>query len=286
MTTPAVPVTPIPNTPGLDSAFGELWPDAATPARPRVLAAALVVGLLAAVILPFREPGLGTTAVLVAMGGVAYAVSRRTPFSTLCFGIGVALVSMLTLRDAEWIWVLSLLAAGALGCVALVGSRGVPGMLASVLAPPLAALRGLPWLGRTVRGVGRLAELWPALRTAGLSLLLLVVFGALFASADALFAQWADAVVPDLTVDTLALRALVLASVGGATLAASYVALNPPRSACSCCTGRTPRRISPTASCSTNGTSASSSSPRRRSPRGGRCCWRSSGSSRATCSRC
>jgi hypothetical protein len=228
MTTPAVPLT-TPATPALDSLFGELWPDTATPARPRVLAAALVVGLLAAAILPFRDPGVGTTLVLVAVGSVAYAVSRRTAFATLCFGLGTGLVSLFTLRDAEWICVLGLVAAGALGCVALVGSRSVPGILASGLAPPLAALRGLPWLGRTVRGAGRLGDLWPALRTAGLSLLLLVVFGALFASADALFAEWADAVVPDLSIDSLALRAFVLALVGGATLAASYVALNPPR---------------------------------------------------------
>jgi hypothetical protein len=230
MTTPALPAAPVaPATPALDSLFGDLWPDAATPARPRVLGAALVVGMLAAVVLPFRDPGVGTTLVLVAMGGAAYAASRRTAFSAVCLGIGVGLVSMFTLRDAEWICALSLLAAAALGCVGLVGSRDVPGMLAAGLAPPLAALRGLPWLGRTVRGVGRLGDLWPALRTAGLSLLLLGVFGALFASADALFAQWADAVVPDLSVDSLALRAFVLVLVGGATLAASYVGLNPPR---------------------------------------------------------
>lgn len=227
MTTPAVPVASAP--PALDSLFGDLWPDAATPSRPRVLAAALGVGLLAAFVVPYRDPGVGTTVVLVALGGVAFAVSRRTTFATVCFGLAVALVAMFTLRDAVWIGVLSLLAAGALGCIALVDARAVAAMLAAVFAPPLAVVRGLPWLGRTTRGLGRLGELWPAFRTAGLSLLLVVVFGALFASADALFAQWADAVVPDLSVDSLALRAFVLVAVGGATLAASYVALNPPR---------------------------------------------------------
>jgi hypothetical protein len=227
MTLPAVPASSTP--PAVDSLFGDLWPDAAAPSRPRLLAAALGVGLAAALVLPYREAGIGTTIVLVAVGGTAFAVSRRTTFSKVCFGLAVALVAMFTLRDAVWIGVLSLLAAAVLGCIALVDARAVAAMLAAAFAPPLAAVRGLPWLGRTVRGAGRLAELWPALRTAGLSLLLLVVFGALFASADALFAEWADAVVPDLTVDSLALRVFVLVAVGGATLAASYVALNPPQ---------------------------------------------------------
>ena len=235
MTTPSLPATATATAtataarPALDNLFGDLWPDVSTPERPRVLAASLAVGLLAAVVLPYRNVGVGTTVVLVAVGATAYAVSRRTRFTTVCFALGLALVSMFTLRDAGWIDVLCLLAAGALGCVALVDARSAAGVVASAFAPPLAALRGLPWLGRTVRGAGRLADVWPALRTAAVSLLLVAVFGALFASADALFAEWADAVVPDVSVDTLGLRAVVLALVGGATLAASYVALNPPR---------------------------------------------------------
>jgi hypothetical protein len=56
-----------------------------------------------------------------------------------------------------------------------------------------------------------------------------VVFGLLFASADALFAEWVDAVVPDLELDTFVLRAFLTIAVGGMVLAAAYLALNPPR---------------------------------------------------------
>jgi hypothetical protein len=66
-------------------------------------------------------------------------------------------------------------------------------------------------------------------RTVVLSVLLVVVFGALFASADALFARWAGALVPDLTVGSLVLRVFVLAAFGGLALAGTYVALNPPQ---------------------------------------------------------
>jgi two-component system, OmpR family, sensor histidine kinase BaeS len=93
---------------------------------------------------------------------------------------------------------------------------------------PLAGLRGLPWLGRTLAvltGLGRGAAL---VRTAVWSVLGLLVFGALFASADALVAQWVDALLPDLQVDTFVARAFLAVAVTGAVLAAAYLALNPP----------------------------------------------------------
>jgi len=60
------------------------------------------------------------------------------------------------------------------------------------------------------------------------SLLGVVVFGLLFASADAIFAEWADAVVPDLQLDSFVLRAFITVAVAGVVLAGTYLALNPP----------------------------------------------------------
>ena len=121
-----------------------------------------------------------------------------------------------------------MLAAFGVAVTALVDARSVTGVLASAFAVPLAGLRGLPWLGRSVRTGSHVGGWWPALRTGVVSLLLVVVFGALFASADAVFASWLDVVVPDLTVDTLCCRIFVLLFVAGVALAASYVALNAP----------------------------------------------------------
>ena len=94
---------------------------------------------------------------------------------------------------------------------------------------PLAGLRGLPWLGRTLGtltggGSWRRAAAHRALVGRGL-----LVFGLLFASADALFAEWADALVPDLEIESFVLRAFIGVAVGGVVLAAAYLALNPPR---------------------------------------------------------
>jgi hypothetical protein len=68
----------------------------------------------------------------------------------------------------------------------------------------------------------------PAVRTAVLSAVLLLVFGALFASADALFASWVDALTPDITLNDLPARAVLATFIAGGTLAAAFVALAPP----------------------------------------------------------
>ena len=55
-----------------------------------------------------------------------------------------------------------------------------------------------------------------------------LVFGLLFASADAVVAEWLDGVVPDLTITSFVQRGFTGVFIGGATLAAAYLALNPP----------------------------------------------------------
>jgi len=140
------------------------------------------------------------------------------------------LISTVALRDALWIVTLCLLAAFAVGSTTLAGGRSVLGLVGSTLALPLAGVRGLPWLGRSVptsAGSDRM-RWWPVTRTVLVSAGLLLVFGALFASADALFAQWVGALLPDLTIDTAVLRGLVLLLAAGVTLAGVYVALAPP----------------------------------------------------------
>jgi two-component system, OmpR family, sensor histidine kinase BaeS len=156
------------------------------------------------------------------------ASKRRDPYTLVCAGLCVLLAATTMLRDADWIDVLCLMAGAALCLCTVTGARTPLGFVLSGVAWPLAGLRGLPWLGRTVTrltGIGRSAAV---MRTVVWSLLMVLVFGALFASADALLAEWSSDVLPDLSLGTTVLRAFITVAVGGAVLAAAYVALNPP----------------------------------------------------------
>jgi signal transduction histidine kinase len=215
----------------MDALFGRLWPDTGVPGDVRAVLASLAVGLLAGIVVPFRDHGIGTLAVLLAAGGVilGFSVNRRSPFTLACAVLCVLLAATVVVRDAEWVVVLCVLAGGAVCLAGAVNGRTMPAFVLAGFAWPLAALRGLPWLGRSLQAVTGLGKKAAALRTLVWSLVGVVVFGLLFASADAVFAEWVDAVVPDLELDTFVLRAFLTIAVGGMVLAATYLALNPPR---------------------------------------------------------
>jgi signal transduction histidine kinase len=227
---PAAAPVAVPARPVLDDLFGPFWPEAGVPARLSLLLGAVAVGVLGGIVLPERELGIGTALVLLAAGAVVAVASphRRDPFTLASAALCVLLAATAAVRDADWIVVLCLLAGAAVCVCGVARGRTLGGFVLAGLAWPLAGLRGLPWLGRTLAvltGLGRGAAL---LRTLVLSGLGLLVFGALFASADALLAEWVDALLPDLTVDLLVARAFVTVAVGGTVLAAAYLALNPP----------------------------------------------------------
>ena len=210
--------------------FGKFWPEEGLPARIGVFLGCVGVGVLAGLVVPERNLGLGTFLVLMAAGAmVLYAAkNRRDPFTQTCAGLCVLLAIPVVLRDAEWI-VVPCLFVGSVVCMAgLARGRSVPDIVAAVAAWPLAGLRGMPWLGRTLRSITGNGNVPAVMRTVIWSLLGLTIFGLLFASADALVAEWADAVIPDHNIDMFVLRFFIAIAVGGVVLAASYLALNPP----------------------------------------------------------
>ncbi|GAA4286184.1 hypothetical protein GCM10022262_05430 [Georgenia daeguensis] len=214
-----------------ESIFGVLWPEEGPRTAPLQLFGALAVGTFAAAVLPERPLGLGLLLVLLLGGALVLRSSVRrarpwTLFSAfLCLGLG----SLVVLRAAEWLAVLGMLVAAVLVTTALTGARRLVPMVAAAAAWVLAAVRGLPLLGRTLTATSSHRLLWPVLRTAAVSLAALVVFGGLFASGDAIFGSWVAALMPDLAWDSLILRSFVLVVVAGVVLTGCYVALNPPR---------------------------------------------------------
>ena len=205
------------------------WPEHDDRPQPRALGAALGVGLLAALLLPEHTPGLGLLVVLVAGGLSLWAASpRRThalSFVTAALAIPLALTTIL--RADFGYAVPALMTAALLTVLACTGARSLTGIAASALAWPASALRGLPLLDRTLRAMTRGGQLASTLRMGAVSLVLLLVFGGLLASSDAVLGSWVDAVVPDIG-DATVFRVFTFVFFAGVTLAGLYLAINPP----------------------------------------------------------
>lgn len=238
MSTTATPTPPTPvpapaSVPpaGLDGIFGRFWPERPGSTGLGVVAASALVGVLAAAIMAFSLPGLSWSVVLLAAGGTALLAARhrRDRFTLASAAVSALLVLPLALLDNTAIAVLCVLGAAAVFLVGVTRAHTLGGFLLAGVAWPLASLRGLPWFGRSLRLVGTGGRTPAVVRTAAWSLLGLAVFGALFASADALFATWVDALVPNLSFNDLVARAFVGVAVFGLTLAAAYLAHNPAR---------------------------------------------------------
>jgi hypothetical protein len=228
------------------------WPGPASAAPPVALAAVIASAVVAAVVLPLDRPGLGWLltglAAIAATALVARTATephRAAKPETGAPGRGpgagrgwrwfwgtasVGLLGIGSVRAAGWLFVLCALTACVSGSLAVGGGTRVVGLLRGAFALPVAALRALPWLRNGVRTVRRVDGRSP-LRTvavAGLSLVLLLVFGSLFTSADAAFASIVEAGLPDVDAGTVFRWIFVGGVVGLGTLGAAYLVSAPP----------------------------------------------------------
>ncbi|MET7418104.1 DUF4153 domain-containing protein [Dactylosporangium sp. NPDC005555] len=190
------------------------WPARSVAAGPEVLIGGLVVAVVAAAALPLDRPGIGwPIAGLALVSALLVVLLRMDPerrgtsaVEATCWSVAtVALLSVGVFRAAGWLFALCVL--GAFGSVALaVGAgRRVPAVFMALLNLPVAGFRALPWVrwgmarARAKEGTSGASRV---LASIGLGLLLLVVFGALFASADAAFDRIVRAILPDLSLAT------------------------------------------------------------------------------------
>jgi uncharacterized protein DUF4153 len=210
----------------LPATWGGHWPGPARPASPATVIALLVAAAIAALTIPLDRPGIGWFITAIA-GLAALIVARQVPYplpanvppplftmtapppSRSRFGWAAATVALLgvgTVRDAGWLFVLCLATALLTGTLAAADPRTLRGMIRAAAMSPGAALRGLPWTIRGLaairrRGASRTSGVRVA-ATIGVSVALLVVFGALFASADATFANLIWSNTPDVSAPT------------------------------------------------------------------------------------
>lgn len=188
----------------------------------------LGVGALVAMLVVGHRPGLGLALAVPLMWAPAVpALVRRRAWGILITAaLAVALGAVVALRDAEWVVVLSLLAAIGVSAVAATGARSPLGIALALPTMPVAVTRGVRWFARGVSGpaAGRRAEAVRWLRTGVVTIVILGVFAALLASADAVFATLLPTIELGLVPAQLAVGALA----GLAALAIASLAVRRP----------------------------------------------------------
>lgn len=166
---------------------------------------ALAAAALAGAIVPAAPAGLN---LFICSLAIATAVAHARPVSLSVHSVGLGL-SALSLAltpvflSAGWVIALNLTLGIFLACWAVSGAQSWPQLVVGLISPVArlvtvpAAVANFFELGH--KGAGRIA--FSLLRGAVLAGGLLLVFGSLFASADAAFARLAKDLTPDLRLD-------------------------------------------------------------------------------------
>ncbi|MFD5622503.1 DUF4173 domain-containing protein [Streptomyces yangpuensis] len=226
---------PPPRQPAKPSWSTVVRPAEAAPIRTVTLVAVLASGLAAALLLADGVgPGLLLAVVPAAVAAYAAArvAGRRARPWTLAWVIGcLALLAVPALRDSAWPSTLAVLAAVLLGALALHGSRTWPGVFLSPLGFADSTVSGIAWVLKGLRsrgGIGK--DRWlPVAKATAVALALLLLFGALFASADAAFADLLGGLVPDVSVEDGPIRFMLFVLGAVIAVAAARTAAAPLR---------------------------------------------------------
>lgn len=208
------------------SLFGHRWPGPVRPASRATIVALLAAAVVAALSIPLDRAGVGWFVTALA-GVAALVVARVVPDPVPASAIPVpfvrpdpvvrnkaryfwsvatvALLGVGTFRAAGWLFFLCVCTAVVTASLAVAGGRSLRAMMLAVFMAPAASLRSLPWIRRGI-GAARRERGGKSLRvaaTVSVSVALLVVFGSLFASADAAFADLVGRAMPAINGGTV-----------------------------------------------------------------------------------
>jgi hypothetical protein len=171
---------------------------------------------------------------LMVFGGV-FGVARRRPTRGEWFGLvlALALLAVPAVLAAEWLGVLCVMAAWLVGWCTLVGGRTWTAVFAAPFVPWVLPARLSGWMGRTgpdlvPTGIG-LPKLGRAAVVIGITAVLVLVFGGLFAAADPAFAHFAGTLIPALDIGDVISRMVVFGVVAGFVVAGCYLMRFAPK---------------------------------------------------------
>jgi hypothetical protein len=203
------------------------WPAPTAPVARPALIAAIAVGVIGAAVLPWNTPGAGWLVTgLAVMVALLLSHRPRPSRNRRVWTVGALLcMAMPGLRAAGWLDALSVIGAVLCASAALGNGRTARGLAVGLAFMPFAAGRALPWANR-----GRARPSGPRplrlLVAVIASFTLLVVFGALFASADPVFNTVVNQLMPTVDGQTTvrwvaSFLILVPLTLGGAFMLAS-----------------------------------------------------------------
>jgi uncharacterized protein DUF4153 len=242
------PMPPMPAPLPPTGFFVTAWPGPAGRGGLVVPLAVLLGALGFATFVPLTRVGIGwvlggavAAAAVVMVAWRAHARMRASDrIWRAVWGLSaLALLSVLTFRNA-W-WLVTFCVMGALGCatLAIMGGRVIRTILFGLVGVPFAALRSLPWLARHLStggndGAGGRApsaapvRIGRALWSVVVTIILLLIFGALLTSADAAFNSVVSGLLPSINGVTVFRWVFLFIAGAASTVAAVYLVSAPP----------------------------------------------------------
>lgn len=180
-----------------------IWPlDPLAAAPRRLLVPALVVGVVGAEFWRVSVLSVGYLLIGLMVLGLVYGTAERRPTRGEWLGITItlALLAVPALLAAEWLGVLCILAAWLVGWSTLAGGRTWTAVFTGPFLPWLLPARVVGWVRRAVPDGGLTWSGRPSAVRIGVvgtvTVVLALVFGALFSSADPAFARLIERLTP------------------------------------------------------------------------------------------
>ena len=232
----AAPPRPLPGQPPTLPPL-TVWPAAVWPldreaaAPPAALLTAGLAGLVDASLYWPDRPGLWVGLSALAVLLAALAARRPSGRQLRWAALTILLFAVSTVRTAEWLDLLCVLAGLLTAVLTVTAGRTWTGLLTGVVSGPAAGFRTLNWARRGLapRLRGRELPVGRLLTVVGISIVLLLVFGTLFASADPVFARLAAAAVPSLEFGPVVVRLVIFGTVAAVALTGACLASQSPR---------------------------------------------------------
>ncbi|MGK2869755.1 MAG: DUF4153 domain-containing protein, partial [Mycobacterium sp.] len=226
------PALPRHGEPGFSVWPHRVWPlDPLASAPQRFTAAALVVGVIGAALWRPTELSIGYLLVGMMVFAVVYGTAARRPtrYESLGIAMTLALLTVPAVLASPWLGQLCIVAAWVTGWQTLFGGRTWTAVVLSGFLPWLLPARAAGWTQRTlprraqVPHAGRIALVGAA------TVVLVLVFGGLFAAADPAFGRLVENLVPSLDTEDIVSRITVFALVMLFVLGGGYLVRFPPK---------------------------------------------------------